>query len=79
MSMKFTLVLAQSGNTYSGSWGHTSFRGTQKGSTLSGTWKQNNRAGVFTLILAGDGKSFKGTWSSFEDSQYLTTLTGTRQ
>lgn len=61
---KFPLVLKQSGSTVTGSYydGSASLKGTLKGNTLTGTWKESSGTGVFTFVMADDGKSFTGTW-----------------
>jgi hypothetical protein len=42
--------------------------GTVDGSTLEGSWIQNDRSGLFRFVLSADGNAFEGTWTEADGS-----------
>ncbi len=61
------LVLKQSGNRVSGTYGHDNGRivGIVSGSVLQGTWYEaGNQTGKLRFVMSLDGKSFSGKWGN---------------
>jgi hypothetical protein len=60
------MTLQQDGNRVTGTYEHRGGRieGTVTGSTLTFTWRQDDRSGTGSFTLGPDGTTFEGTWTA---------------
>jgi len=62
------IVMTQTGSSVTGTYGNGSVFGTVEGTTLTGTWMENDgTGGPVEFVLSSDGSSFSGKWAYASD------------